>query len=99
MSFIDQFSKKRKAGLNSLQQKWYLMILPHFFSKHQNKAENQDLDDSEVLISHWSYWPLQPHWPQQSLKPNFLKKPPDPDGLTITGTKITNTGDFLWNRA
>ena len=41
--------------------------------------------------------PLQPHWPQQPLKPNFLKKLPDPDGLIITCTKITNTGNFLWN--
>ena len=25
------------------------------------------------------------------------KKPPDPDGLIIIGTKITMTGNFLWN--
>ena len=25
------------------------------------------------------------------------KKLPDADGLIITGTKITNTGNFLWN--
>jgi hypothetical protein len=29
----------------------------------------------------------------------FQKKTPDPDGLTITGSKITNTGNFLWNGA
>mgnify|MGYP001176564651 CR=1 FL=1 len=68
-----------------------------FFSKHQNKAENQDLDDSEVLISHWSYWPLQPQWPQQPLKPYFIKKLPDPDDWIIPGTKMTNAGPFLWN--
>jgi hypothetical protein len=34
------------------------------------------------------------HWPQQ---PYFLKKHPDRDGLIITGTKMTNTGHFLWN--
>ena len=73
------------------------MILPHFFSKHQNKAENQDLDDSEVLISHWSYWPLQPQWPQQPLKPYFIKINPDPDDWIIPGTKMTNAGPFLWN--
>ena len=31
------------------------------------------------------------------LKPNFLKKLPDPYGVIIAGTKITNTGNFLWN--
>ena len=44
-----------------------------------------------------SLQPLQPHWPQQPLQPNFLKKHPDPDGLIITGTKMTNVGNFLWN--
>ena len=27
----------------------------------------------------------------------FPQKPPDPDGLIITGTKITITDNFLWN--
>ena len=35
-----------------------------------------------------SYDTLQPLWPQ---------KRPDPDGLIITGTKMTNTGNFLRN--
>ena len=46
-------------------------------------------------------WPQQPltekmlpHWAQ---KPNFLKKLPDIDDLIIPGTKMTNTGPFLWN--
>ena len=30
-------------------------------------------------------------------KAQFPKKLLDPDGLIITGTKITNTGHFLWN--
>ena len=30
-------------------------------------------------------------------KCQFPQKNSDPDGLVITGTKITNTGDFLWN--
>ena len=43
------------------------------------------------LQPHWPQRPLQPNWPQQPLKPNFPKK------LHKPGTKITNTGDFLWN--
>ena len=27
----------------------------------------------------------------------FPQKTPDPDGLIITGTKMTNVGHFLWN--
>ena len=30
-------------------------------------------------------------------KAQFPQKLPDPYGLIITGTKITNTGNFLWN--
>ena len=49
--------KVASAGLNSLWQKrcrnstWYLMILPQkiIFSKHQNRAEFKNLDNSEVL--------------------------------------------------
>ena len=32
-----------------------------------------------------------------SVKNNYFLILPDPDGLIITGTKITNTGKFLWN--
>ena len=35
--------------------------------------------------------------PQQPLQPYYLKKLPGPDGLVITGTKVTNTGYFLKN--
>ena len=38
-------------------------------------------------------------WPQQPLQPYFLKKLPGPDGLIITGTKMTNTGHFLYNES
>ena len=77
------------------------------FSIHQNKAENQNLYDSEVLISDFPGFrtsaasmtssSLQPQWPQQPLKPYFIKKLPDPDDWIIPGTKITNAGPFLWN--
>ena len=52
------FKKVTYAGLNSLQQKrfsnskLYFMILPkYFFSKHRNKAEFKNPDDSGVLSS------------------------------------------------
>ena len=32
-------------------------------------------------------------------KAQFPQKIPYPDGLIITGTIITNTGNFLWNRS
>ena len=35
--------------------------------------------------------------PKCLYSPFFLKKHPDPDGLIITGTKMTKTGHFLWN--
>ena len=35
--------------------------------------------------------------PLTASKALFSQKNPDPDGLIITGTKITNTGHFLWN--
>ena len=42
--------------------------------------------------------PLQPLWPQQPLKPYFIKELPDLDDWIVPGTKMTNTGPFLWNR-
>ena len=41
--------------------------------------------------------PLQLHWHLQPQKPYITKKLPDSDGLIIRGTKMTNTGPFLWN--
>ena len=81
------------------------MILSFFFSKQQNKvilvlkpmnSRTWMTMKSSVVISRPKN-PLQPHWPQQPLRPYFLKKLPDPDGPIITDTKITNTGNFLWN--
>ena len=43
--------------------------------------------------------PRQPNWPHQSRQPYFLQEIPDHDGLIIPGTKMTNTGHFLWNRS
>ena len=76
------------------------------FSKHQNKAEIQNLDDSKVFIKDFlgvplqpqgPHRPLQPQWPQQPLKPYFIKEIPDIDDWIIPGTKMTNAGPFLWD--
>ena len=40
---------------------------------------------------------LQPQWPQQPLKPYFIKELPDLDDWIVPGTKMTNAGPFLWN--
>ena len=82
----------------------------NFVSKHQNKAEFKNMDNSEVLCSnfsglkslqpHWSHQPhqlLQPHWPHQPIQPYFIKELPDSDGWMIPGTKMAKTGPFLLN--
>ena len=79
----------------------------NFVSKHQNKAEFENLVNSEVLSSdfqaleplqpQWPRQPQQPQWPQWPQQPHFIKKFTDPDGSMIPGTKMTNTGPFLWN--
>ena len=51
------------------------------------------------LQPHWPQQPRQPHWPHQPHQPYFLQEIPDHDGLIIPGTKMTNTGPFLWNRS
>ena len=49
------------------------------------------------LQPQWPQWPQQPQWPQWPQQPHFIKKITHPDGLIIPGTKMTNTGPFLWN--
>jgi hypothetical protein len=60
-------------------------------SKHQNKAEFKNLDDSEVLSS-------EPQWLLQPQKPYFTKELPGPD-LIMPGTKMINTVPFSWNES
>ena len=78
------------------------------FSKHQIKLNSRTwmtLKSSVVIFQaleplqpHWPHQPLQPCWPHQPLQPYFIKKLPGHDDLIISGTKMTNTGSFLWNR-
>ena len=51
----------------------------------------------ENLQPHWPHRPWKPHWPQKPLQPYIIKELPDPNGWIIPGTKMTNTGPFLWN--
>ena len=53
----------------------------------------------EPLQPHWPQQPRKPHWPHQPHQAYFLQEIPDHDGLIIPGTKMTNTGPFLWNRS
>ena len=63
-------------------------------------------------VSSTSFQKIDIGWPQQpptetvliSVKnwifdDSFLKKLPDSDGLILSGTKMTNTGPFLWNES
>ena len=75
-----------------------------FFSKRQNKAEVITQKSSvlifqtlEPLQPQWSLQPQQPPWPQWPLQPHFIKNITYCDGWIIPGTKMTNTGPFLWN--
>ena len=51
----------------------------------------------QLLQPQWPHWPQQPQWPHWPQQPHFIKKITHPDGLIIPGTKMTNTGPFLWN--
>ena len=51
----------------------------------------------ELLQPNWPHRPLQPHWPLQPQKQNFTKKLAAPNDWFIPGTKMFNTGPFLWN--
>ena len=81
---------------------------PHFFSKYQNKAEFNNLEDSEVLSRDY----LGLRTSAASLASSALatsldsitsaalyhaKELPDPNDWSIPGTKMTSMGPFLWN--
>ena len=51
----------------------------------------------EPLQPQWPPQPQQPPWPQWPFQPHFIKKITDCDVWIIFGTKMTNTGPFLWN--
>ena len=52
----------------------------------------------EPLQPQWPLQPQQPQWPQWPQQPHFIKKITRSAALMILGTKMTNTGPFLWNR-
>ena len=109
MPYTDQFSKKYHRLASTASNRKPAKIQhdnesnpPIFFSKYQNEAEFNNLDDSVVnaqtlehLQPHWPQQPLQPLWPHQPLQPYFIKELPEPDGWIIPDTKMTNTGPFL----
>ena len=61
------------------------------------KSSEVMLQAVEPLQPQWPQQPRQPQWPQWPHQPHFIKKCTDPDGSMIPGTKMTNTGPFLWN--
>ena len=91
----------------------FMILSKKFFSKHQHFSLNHRIQEPGWLWSpqkwfsrpekhlqhHWPQQPWQPHWPHQPHQPYFLQEIPDHDGLIISGTKMTNTGPFLWNRS
>ena len=109
------FKKVTSAGLNSLQQESNkkINLIFHdstkisFVSKHQNKAEFENLVDSEVLSSDFSGLRISVASVTSTVSTtsvasmtsiaSFHQKKSDPDGSMIPGTKMTNSGPFLWN--
>ena len=74
------------------------------FSKHQNKAEVKNLDGSEVPSCNFSSLRTSAasitsttSMASMTSMASFHQKFTDPDGWIIPGTKMTNTGPFLWN--
>ena len=53
----------------------------------------------EPLQPQWPPQPQRPPWPQQTLQPHFIKNITDCNSWIIPGTKMTNTGPFLWNES
>ena len=84
-----------------------------FFAKQQNemilalKLLDKHLEDSVVIFKALKTTPTSltsaasaTSLASTASKAQFFQKNlPDTDALTITGTKITNTGDLLWNRS
>ena len=87
------------------------MILPQniIFSKHQNKAEINNLDDSEVpncdfpgvrtSAASMTSTALMASMTSMTSTAAFHQKNAHPDGWIISTTKMTNTSAFLRNRA
>ena len=88
---------------------WYLVSLPKKYvfqniKRNLNTRTWMTLKSSVVIFQaleplkpHWPQRPLQPLWPHWPLQPFFINFLPDLDCWIIPGTKMTNTGPFLWN--
>ena len=81
---------------------------PHsIFSKRQNKAEIQNLDDSEVLTNDFpgirtsaalmTSSASAASMASTTSEALFIKELPDLDDWIVPGTKMTNVGPFLLN--
>ena len=67
------------------------------FNILDERIENSSVVNVQTLEHLQPHWPLQPLWTYQPLQPYIIKELSDPDGCIIPGTKMTNTGPFLWN--
>ena len=78
-----------------------------FFSKHPNKADLNNMDDSEVPSSGFpglrtsmasmTSTASTTSMASMTSSASFHQKNTDHDGGIIPGTKMTNDGPFLWN--
>ena len=105
---IHRIKKETSADLNSLQH-----IISWFYPKiycFQNiniklnlitwitlKSSVVIFRALEPLQPHWPHLPWQPYWPKQLLQLYIIKEFLGPNCWIIPGTKMTNTGPFLWN--
>jgi hypothetical protein len=74
------------------------------FSKHQNKAEFNNLDDFNVLNGNFAGFRTSTasiasttSMASMTYTTSFHQKITDTDGWIIPGTIMTNTGPLLWN--
>ena len=75
------------------------MTLPEktIFSKHENKAEFKNLNDSEGPSCDFSG--LRTSAASMTSTASFHQKNADPDDWITLGTKLTYNGPFLLNRS
>ena len=78
-----------------------IILQKNIFSKHQNKAEFKNLDDSEVLSSDFPDLRTSAasvtSAASMTFTASFHQKNTAPDGWILPGNQMTNTAPFLWN--